>query len=320
MREYAIVIEHGKHNLSAYVPDLPGCITTGRTMEEIESNIREAIELHLEGLARRVSREADMRSGILYIALLLLGPPQSGLSQSLDQRPRFDVVSVKSGKPGTTPSRTITPGRYSCIGCPLQGPIQFAFRLPQYLLSNAPMWLNSEPFDIAATMPANTSDATLRLMIQDLLQTRFHLTAHREKKEIPVYALVQARNGPKFQTEKREKREGDGRMGGGGAGRLAGIKVSAADFAELLSYHLGRPVLDQTGIDGLFDFKLIWTPDETQRSGVELSTTELHAPTDPNGPSIFGALQEQLGLRLIPQRGSVDIFVIDGIDRVPREN
>ncbi len=94
-------------------------------------------------------------------------------------------------------------------------------------------------------------------------------------------------------------RDGDGRIGGGGPGRIGGMKVSAFDLAEVLSDYLDRPVLDETGIDGLFDFKLIWTPDETPR---EQNPAEQHPPVDPNGASIFEAVQEQLGLRLVPQK------------------
>jgi uncharacterized protein (TIGR03435 family) len=172
-------------------------------------------------------------------------------------------------------------------------------------------------YDIVATMPANTVYATRRLMMQDLLRERFHLVTHREKKELPVYALMQSRNGPKFQVEQREMRDGDGRIGGGGPGRIGGIKVSAFDLAEVLSDYLDRPVQDETGIDGLFDFKLIWTPDETPR---EPNPAEQHPPVDPNGATIFAAIQEQLGLRLVPQKGSIDMLVIDRVDRVPSEN
>jgi uncharacterized protein (TIGR03435 family) len=254
-----------------------------------------------------------MRSGILYV-LLVLG----AMAQSADKLPRFEVVSVKPAKPGTTaPPPGPTPGRLTLMGVPMQALIQYAFRAPRYQLSGGPKWLDSDKYDVVATMPANTVYATRRLMMQDLLRERFHLITHREKKELPVYALMQSRNGPRFQVEKREKRDGDGRIGGGGPGRIGGIKVSAFDVAEVLSDYLDRPVLDATGIDGLFDFKLIWTPDETPR---ELNPAEQHPPVDPNGASIFAAISEQLGLRLVPQKGSVDMLVIDHVDRVPIEN
>jgi uncharacterized protein (TIGR03435 family) len=199
----------------------------------------------------------------------------------------------------------------------MQALIQFAFRAPRYQLSGGPKWLESDKYDVVATMPGNTVYTTRRLMMQDLLRERFHLITHRGKKELPVYALMQSRNGPKVRVEKRESRDGDGRIGGGGPGRVGGIKVSAFDLAEVLSGYLDRPVLDQTGIEGVFDFKLIWTPDETPR---ELNPAEQHPPVDPNGASIFAAIEKQLGLRLVPQRGSVDMLVIDHVDRLPAEN
>jgi bla regulator protein blaR1 len=258
-----------------------------------------------------------MRSGILYVGLVVLGAVGSGSAQSADKLPRFEVASVKPAKPGNIAPQAPTPGRLTLIGIPMQALIQYAFRAPRYLLSGGPKWLESERYDIVATMPANTVYATRRWMMQDLLQERFHLVMHREKRALPVYALMQSRNGPKFQVEKREMREGDGRIGGGGPGRIGGIKVSAFDLAEVLSDYLDRPVLDETGIDGLFDFKLIWTLDETPRA---LNPAEQHPPVDPNGASIFAAIQEQLGLRMVPQRGSIDMLVIDRVDRVPSEN
>jgi uncharacterized protein (TIGR03435 family) len=154
-------------------------------------------------------------------------------------------------------------------------------------------------------------------MVQDLLRTRLHLVTHRETKETSIYALMQSSTGPKFPVEMREKRAGDGQIGGGGPGRIGGIKVSAFDLAEVLSDYLDRPVLDRTRIDGLFDFKLIWTPDEISRP---LNPSEQHPPADPNGASIFAAIGEQLGLRLVPQKGSIDMLVIDHVDRVPSDN
>lgn len=256
-----------------------------------------------------------MRSGILYFALVLFGAAAVGLAQTRDHQARFEVASVKIDKSGAF-SFKLTPGRITTI-ISMQGLIQYAFGAPQYQLAGLPTWAESEKYSIVATMPADTNNTTLRLMMQDLLQTRFHFLAHREKKELPVYVLLLARNGPKFQIEKRQKKDGDGQVGGGGRGRLGGIKVSAFDLAESLAAELGRPVLDQTGIDGLFDFRLVWTPDETQRATTELSPNERSATVDPNGASIFAAVQEQLGLRLAPQRGQVGVWVIDHIDQLP---
>ncbi|MGA3236156.1 MAG: TIGR03435 family protein [Bryobacteraceae bacterium] len=259
-----------------------------------------------------------MRSGILYIVLFVSGTSAFGLQQSGDKLPRFEVASVKPAKPGNVVApQSPTPGRLTLMGVPMQALIQYAFRAPRYQLSGGPKWFESEKYDMVATMPANTVYATRRLMMQDLLRERFHLAAHRKKKELPGYALMQSRNGPKFQVEKREMRDGDGGIGGEGPGRIGGIKVSAFDLAEVLSDYLGRPVQDETGIDGLFDFKLIWTPDETPR---EQNPAEQYAPVDPNGATIFAAIQEQLGLRLVSQKGSIEMLVIDRVDRVPSEN
>jgi uncharacterized protein (TIGR03435 family) len=165
-----------------------------------------------------------MRSGTLYVGLFVAGTSAFGLAQSADKLPRFEVASVKPAKPGNNGApQGPTPGRLTLMGVPMQALIQYAFRAPRYQLSGGPKWLESERYDIVATMTANTVYATRRLMMQDLLREGFLLVTHLEKKELPVYALIQSRDGPKFQVEKREMRDGDGRIGGGGPGRIGGV-------------------------------------------------------------------------------------------------
>jgi uncharacterized protein (TIGR03435 family) len=157
------------------------------------------------------------------------------------------------------------------------------------------------------------------LMIQTLLAERFKLTFHRERKELPVYALVSAKDGPKFQVEKREERDGDGKIGAG-PGIVNGHMVSSSVFAQTLSLFLGRPILDQTGIDGLFNVGLKWIPDETEKQFGPSPPVETHSAELSAGPSLFIAIQEQLGLKLVSQRASVEMFVIDHVEQTPTEN
>ncbi len=165
---------------------------------------------------------------------------------------------------------------------------------------SAPDWLNFERYDIAAKYPVGTPLDQVRVMLQNLLADRFKLKMHRESKELPIYALVAAKNGPKL-TESAPGTQGSIGMSNGhlsGKGRAS--LVALADRLSGPVFQLGRPVMDRTGISELYDFSLDWAPD-----------TE---------PSLFTALQEQLGLRLEAQKGAVEVIVVDSMERKPSPN
>jgi len=149
-------------------------------------------------------------------------------------------------------------------------------------------------------------------MLKTLLADRFQLRLRRESKELPVYALVVGKNGPKFH-------EADGATPGGmnyGRGRITARKASMEDFAKRLESELGRTVVNRTALKGDFAFEMEWIPDTGQPLGL-LGPSP--APADTSGPSVFTALQEQLGLKLEPQKGPVEILVIDHAEK-PSEN
>ena len=163
-------------------------------------------------------------------------------------------------------------------------------------MSGGPSWVGSEEYDIVAKPQGETSNEKILAMARDLLAERFNLTLHHESREMPVLALAVAKGGPRLQPSVG--------AGGpeirGGRGRLVARQVTMGLLAaQLAGRVLGRVVLDRTGIAGKFDVNLEWTPDENPDLG----------------PSIFTALQEQLGLKLEPQKGVVDILVIDHVER-----
>ncbi len=169
-----------------------------------------------------------------------------------------------------------------------------------------------------------------RRMLQALLADRFQLKLHSDTKQLAVYALVLAKNGPKLQAAI----SGDtypngfkGPDGGGGPGMIfmegnggpvTGQGVPIADLVRLLSQQLGRTVVDKTGLTGKYDFKLKWTPDENQGPPGPPGADNA-PPPDSSGPSIFTAVQEQLGLKLESQKGAVKILVVDHGEK-PSEN
>lgn len=190
--------------------------------------------------------------------------------------------------------------------------ITFAYDVRDHQISAGPSWFDTERYDIVAKGPIDhPTVAQNRQMLQTLLADRFQLRLLRETKELPEYALVVEKNGPKLHQP-----EGAGNGMRIGRGRITTQAISMDHFAGNLGKLLGRTVVDKTGLQGNFAFTLEWTPDASQPMGV-LGPSP--AVPDDSGPSIFTALQEQLGLKLEPQKGPVEIFVIDHVEK-PSEN
>ncbi len=146
-------------------------------------------------------------------------------------------------------------------------------------------------------------------MLQNLLASRFDLTIHREKRELSIYAITVAKGGPRL-TKSPSGSNGlptQSGHGTGGEGIRRFTNNSMSDFALGMQALLDKPIVDETGLTGRYDFVLKWTPDES-------NTNDPNAP-----PGIFTAVQEQLGLKLEPTKGPTDVLVIDHIER-PSEN
>jgi uncharacterized protein (TIGR03435 family) len=235
-------------------------------------------------------------------ALVVLSFPASARSQS-PARPEFEVASIKpntseNGRSSTRPG----PTELYLENTSLRKCIAIAYNVSEDRDSaiSAPDWLNFERYDIAAKFPAGTPLQEVRVMLQNLLADRFRLKLHRESKEVPIYALVAAKNGPKL----NESAPGIQGSIGMSNGHLSGKGVPLSALVDRLSgsvFQLGRPVVDRTGISGLYDFTLDWASDDS-------------------APSLFTALQEQLGLRLEAQKGTVEVLVVDSMERKPSAN
>jgi bla regulator protein blaR1 len=253
----------------------------------------------------------------------------------------FEVASIKpnSGDDHRMGLQFLPGGGLRATGMTLKFLITFAYDVRDFQVSGGPGWINSDRFDIVAKSERGGSDnATpddmrkmtdaqmkttaeqMRLKLQALLADRFQLTFHRETKEQPVYALVVGKNGSKLQESKVQPQGDRRRMMRIGRGDINGEGVGLEMLAENLSTQLGRPVIDRTGLKGDFDFKLTWTPDPGQSmggfGGPPPPGVEAPPPPDPNGPSLFTAVQEQLGLRLESQKGPVDLIVIDRVEKL----
>jgi len=213
----------------------------------------------------------------------------------------FEVASVKPNKSGSNDSSTnTTPGSITAQNVSLRQLIFRAYGVSGYSLSG-PNWLGDEKFDIAAKQPSGATPGQMRPMLQALLAERFRLVAHFEKKSLAGYALIAGKKSPAL----HEKPPNVGVNTHSGTGRLNATNVSMADLAGLLSRQLDQPVQDQTGLPGVTDVNLEWSPD---------------GQTADRPSSILTAIQEQLGLKLQPQKVTVDVLVVDHIERVPTEN
>jgi len=217
----------------------------------------------------------------------------------------FEVASIKPNVSGDGHSSTHTSkGGATMRNVSLKQCIEMAYDVKDYALSG-PDWLGSERFDIVAKPPSGTPEDQFKPMMQALLADRFKMTVHREPKTLSAYALVVGKNGP--QLQKTEVGDGShmNHDGHNGKSKLTGQRVSMPRLADFLARQLDRPVIDMTELTGVFDLKLEWA-DERQ-------------PT-PDGPSIYTALQEQLGLKLEARKLPVEILVIDHVEKVPTEN
>jgi uncharacterized protein (TIGR03435 family) len=228
------------------------------------------------------------------------------------QTPSFEVASIKPNRTADGSSSTRRGlGQVTMENVSLKKMTLMAYGIPddrEYALSG-PDWLTSERFNVLAKYPADTPDAQVRAMLQNMLADRFKLALHKETRQLPTYALVLAKGGSKLKLA-----EGGDSRTNGRPGRLEATKTTVQKLADLLARMMGCPVLNETGLTGAFNFTLEWTPDETIRLGAE------PPPPSAGGPSIFSALQEQLGLKLEGRKGPVDVLVVDRVERAPTEN
>jgi uncharacterized protein (TIGR03435 family) len=238
------------------------------------------------------------------IALLVsagLLKPHVTLAQPADG-PRFEVASIKPSPASNTPRTpmNVDPARVAYNGLSPKTLIQLAYRTPGWKISGGPKWLDSDRYDVAATLPPRSSKDQIPAMVQALLGERFQLVIRRETRQQPVYGLTIAKGGPKLKPGDTSEQWSNGAMKGGILrGRLELHQLTMAGLAEVLSSKADRPVIDMTHLDGVFDINLRWTPDDTPGGDPQA-----------DGPSLCTALQEQLGLKLEPVRSPVEVLVV----------
>ncbi len=195
--------------------------------------------------------------------------------------------------------------------------VQIAYNVRDYSMVG-PDWLATERFDVnaktppelAATKDPRLRDALFRGGMQALMAERFKLAAHRETRTMPAYALTVARSGLKVHPVESDGSANENTT----KGKLTATGFSMERMADWLARRVDRPVVDKTGVAGAFNFRLEYAPEQNSST-----TAEGAAPAE-SAPSIFTAIQEQLGLRLAPQQLPVEIVVVDRLERTPTEN
>ena len=233
----------------------------------------------------------------------------------------FEVSTIKPSKPDQPGKALTVQGRkFITMNTTLYDLITFTYGLHAKQISGGQAWMESEKFDITAQPKGEgmPSEKQLKEMIMKLLAERFSLVFHREKKEMAVYAVTVGKSGSKL-TKSAGDPNGLPGLGFRGLGALVVTNANLGDFAGLMqNVVLDRPVVDQSGLTGRWDFTLNWTPDEFQFAGMGAKipppATGAAAP-----PDLFTAMQEQLGLKLESTKAPADMFVVDKVTK-PTDN
>ncbi len=277
-----------------------------------------------------------MKTAIAALSLLSCGVVHA---QQASASLTYEVASIKPSAPDERRVGIMFQpgGGLRVTNAPLRMVIALAYDVRDFQISGGPGWIGSDRFDInarpegSAAAPSTPDDfrkfsdeqrktfqEQQRERLRNLLADRFQLRIHKETKEQSIYALVVAKNGPKL---KRAEGGPGPMLRFGGRGQLDANGVEMGIFGNTLSNVVGRQVVDKTGLTGKYDLKLTWTPDPGE--GGFLGGPPLPGvsppPADPGGPSLFTALQEQLGLRLESQKGPGEVLVIDSVEK-PSEN
>ncbi len=248
-------------------------------------------------------------SRLLLILLTLTAP----FAKLLAELPEFDAATVKRSLPPAGDSININlgttlNGKVAMTNATLGDCIKFAYGIAADAQLSGPDWINSGTlrYDIVAEAPPDTPRERLLQMLQTLLADRMKLVLHHEQHELRYLALLPAKAAHKMQLSKSDAASAGPNFGG----RILSPKMSMPTLARLISRFERQTVLDMTGLEGSFEVHLEWATDDTRQQATDR----------PAGPSLFTAVQEQLGLKLESRKGPGDVLVIDSAEKVPAEN
>jgi len=280
------------------------------------------------------ARTVSSFAAIVLVAMPFVPQPQT-------QKPAFEVASVKPNGSGDVRARMeIQPGgRFTATNVSLRMLITNAYQLFNYQIAKGPDWVEKDRWDVAAKAEEGTvrtsvarypgAPSETQVLLQALIEDRYKLKAHKETRNLPVYNLVVSKGGVKMKLSDnqtppapQENAEVPHPYWGGaiphgnvmlGPSNIHATGITAAALAQSLSLALGRQVLNRTMQKGLYDISLEWTPDISQPMDIYDPTQPF--PRYPNAPSIYTAIEEQLGLRLVSAKGAVEVLVIDSVQK-----
>jgi len=321
------VYAEGIPNVCRFYLESPLVCVSGVTGSNLKKRIetimanRTAVSLNFVRILLLAAAAVAAIAGPIAIGILYALPSRAQAfpeTQAETAPHAFDAASVKPTQGGRT--RSIEPGRITYLDTALGEFITMAYGLKRYQVSG-PDWImnadRSGRYDLVATTGSPVSADEIKRMLGPLLVERFHLAFHRETRELPVFALVVAKGGPKF------KQPGDG--GGAlpptpdGTGGFSYKNWSMATLVDWLSVlpSVGRPVIDRTGIEGRYSFNanLFDLPKDASPLDMKVAIGRSDA-----GDVLFSTLPEQLGLKLESQKAPIEILVVDHADKVPVEN
>jgi len=323
-------------NVCRYYVESPLACMSGITGSDLRNRIvtimAHQIGQHLSLTGKLLLSGAGIAAVVAPVAIGVL-IAEGTHAQAPAARPQFEVASVKPSAPLTNKPVFVGmvsgPNRFTASRETLVDLIGKAYGLDHWRISGGPAWLPEDRFDVIATLPQGTPREQIPLMLQSLLAERFRLVLATEKRMSRIYALVEAKGGLKMKAVDPEGPSLPGPSPGAvssaplimGRNAAMGIccglaklnKVSLARFMALLSAETDRPVVDETGIQGVFNVSLIWSPDDFAARPEEGT-----APS-PSGPSIYTAVQQQLGLRLEPRTAPLEHLVVQRAEK-PTEN
>jgi uncharacterized protein (TIGR03435 family) len=254
-------------------------------------------------------------------------------AQAPSAAPAFEVACIKRNVSGTTSAsnRALPGGRVTITNNTLRNMIRNFYRIQTFQMIGGPDWVDTDRWDVVAKAEGDPPPERMLEMVKTLVTERFTLVMHHEMRELPIYALVVASSdghfGPQLHRSTTDCAAifAAARARGGAppvaprggplcgtnmtTGRMATSSTTMTDFARNLSLVAGRSIVDKTGLTGTFDLELTWAPEVPAGNAPDVAA----GATD--SPSVFTAIQEQLGLRLVSERGSVDVLVIDSAAR-----
>jgi uncharacterized protein (TIGR03435 family) len=275
------------------------------------AKIQSAIRMGLWGLAAMlfVGSECPIALAQSQPAQDAPAKQESPRRMAADADPSFEVATVKLSNPDDRSSAIHTEGTHLSIkNHTVNTMLLFAYGIHAKQIVDAPAWLSTDRYDLDGVLDTDGQPSLKQMqrIVQKLLADRFALKVHHETRELAVYALMPAKDGAKLSRSKGDPNvlgdENDDMRDG--ERTMTVSNMTMADFTLIMEFYTDRPVVDQTGLQGKWDFKWSWTADESRPS------------SDTNAlPGMFTAIQEQLGLKLEAVRAPADVFVIDHIER-----